>query len=510
MKRPMEEPTEAEEAGGAGFNPEILKSYASFAGRALKARKALMGLVFAVGVVLTYLALTYLPRTYNCTTVLMTVSNEVLDSDRGNPLSGAVGLIMRHENLEALINDTNLKKTYWERRPPVLALKDKLIRALFGEMDDKTKTQVLIGTLEAKLSVEVDDKDDTLSISVNWSDAATTAELAEATKTRFLRMRHNAEISAFQEKMAILDTHASKLREEIDSLAEQMRADLQAKREARAAEFKASGAKLTQGDAKPSQAVMRLLAPKKPITDEQLPELRERLATQKAKLTAAEGERSTRMREEQAKLDELKLRFTPNHPQVITQQERVGMAGQLPSELALLRAEVADMEAQVRQREAMVKAGGTGGSPGSVRVPGAPDAALTEATTLNAPLPVDVLTLLDEKDADPALSAQISGAVVRYGSLRDEVRGAKLALDTAQAAFNHRYQVVIPVEKPGKPTKPKMLVVFGAGLAITLLIMLVLPILLELRRDVLVERWQVDHFQLPVLGELRLPEKGEN
>jgi len=42
-----------------------------------------------------------------------------------------------------------------------------------------------------------------------------------------------------------------------------------------------------------------------------------------------------------------------------------------------------------------------------------------------------------------------------------------------------------------------------------LLVALLVPILLELRRDVLVERWQVDHFQLPVLAELRLPEKRE-
>jgi hypothetical protein len=116
---------------------------------------------------------------------------------------------------------------------------------------------------------------------------------------------------------------------------------------------------------------------------------------------------------------------------------------------------------------------------------------------------------LDEEDADPALAAQISGAVVRYGSLRDDVRGAKLSLDTAQAAFNHRYQVVIPVEAPNRPSKPQLGVVAGAGLALTLLLALILPVLLELRRDVLVERWQIDHFQLPVLAELRLPEKRE-
>src|SRR6188474_3664007 len=135
----MQEPTEAtdeEEAGGGGINRDVVKSYIAFVGRALKARKVLMAIVGVVGVILTVLVVKYIPRTYSCTTVLMTVSNDVLDSDRGpNPLNGAEGLIMRHENLEGLIKDTGLKKKYWERRPPLLALKDKLIRSVFGQMD---------------------------------------------------------------------------------------------------------------------------------------------------------------------------------------------------------------------------------------------------------------------------------------------------------------------------------------------------------------------------------------
>ena len=496
-----------EQEGGGGINLDLVKSYVAFVGRALKARRWLMGVLFVLGMALTYTGIKFIPRTFVCTTVLMTVSNEVLDSDRGpNPLTGAEGLIMRHENLEGLIKDTDLKSKYWNRRPPLLALKDKLIKAAFGEMDDKTLTAVLVGTLENRLSVDVEPKDDTLTIDVQWSDPTTTAEVAEAAKQRFLRVRHAAEISAFQEKMAILDSHASKLREEIDALAQQMKADLTARREERTAELKKAGSSAT-AEAKPSAATLtRLLAPKKPVTDEQLPELRERLATLKAKLTAAEGERSARMREEQSKLAELKLRLMPSHPQVITQEERVGMVSQVPSELALMRSEVGDMESQIRQREAMVRSGSSAGTPSAVRAAAAGGDAVPES----APLPADILTLLDEKDADPALAAQISGAVVRYGSLRDDVRGAKLALDTAQAAFNHRYQVVIPVEAPNKPDRPKTPMIFGVGLAITLLLMLILPILLELRRDVLVERWQVDHFQLPVLGELRLPEKTED
>jgi uncharacterized protein involved in exopolysaccharide biosynthesis len=489
--------------GGGGINLEVVRSYMAFAGRALKARKPLFIGLLVVGLALTITIAKYLPRTYSCTTVLMTVSNAVLDSDRGpNPLTGAQGLIMRHENLEALIKDTDLKKKYWARRPALLGVKDDLIKAVFGEMDDRTLTAVLVGTLESRLSVEVEDREDTLTISVDWSDPATCAELAEAAKERFLKIRHKAEISAFQEKMGILDTHASKMREEIDTLAAQIKADLQAKQQQRAAEYGKANA--AAGAGKPAPVAMpRLVAPSKPVTDEQLPELRERLTSLKARLSGAENDRQARMRDEQGKLAELKLRFTPNHPQVITQEERVGMVSQVSSELALMRSEVGDLESQIRQREAMMKTGSAAGTPGA-----AGRAAASDSTT-SAALPYDILTLLDEKDADPAMSAQISGAVVRYGSLRDDVRGAKLALDTAQAAFNHRYQVVIPVEAPSKPIKPKVPMVVGIGLFLSLLVALLVPILLELRRDVLVERWQVDHFQLPVLAELRLPEKRE-
>jgi len=169
---------------------------------------------------------------------------------------------------------------------------------------------------------------------------------------------------------------------------------------------------------------------------------------------------------------------------------------QVSSELSQMRSEVADLESQIRQREAMSRSGKST----TERI-----AAGDGAAEL---LPADVLGLLDDKDADPALAAQMSGAVVRYGSLRDDVRGAKLALDTAQAAFNHRYQVVIPVDEPTKPVKPKVSMIFGGGLVLSIIVSLLIPILLELRRDVLVERWQVQHFQLPVLAELRLPSKG--
>jgi uncharacterized protein involved in exopolysaccharide biosynthesis len=374
-----------------------------------------------------------------------------------------------------------------------LKLKDRISQALFGPLSEKTVASILVGTLENKLSVTA--KNDTLEIKVDWSDAATTAELAEAAKQGFLKIRHRTEISAFQEKMGILDTHAAKMREEIDALALQLKAALDAKAAEVAKATNASAPKAGRGEV----AVSTPIARRRPaVADETLPLLREKLAAARQRLTAAEQERSARMSSERAKLDELKLRFTANHPQVVIQEERHALASNVPSELAQLRAEVTDLEGQIKQHDAMASAPG-----GVVRTAGSAAASDAASEVLSA----DVLRLLDRDDIDPALSAQMSGAVVRYGHLRDDVRGAKLALDTAQAAFNHRYQVVIPVEQPNRALKPNMAVVGGAGVFLSLLFAFLLPILLELRRGVLVERWQVDHFQLPVLAELRLPDR---
>lgn len=499
----MAEPTEDEELEArpkVAFNAEMVKSYLAFARRSLKKNKTLGIAVAVIGVTMAILIGRYIPRTYTCSTVLMTVETAVLDGDRGpRPLAGAEGLIMRHENLESLIKAINLMDKYYVRRPPLLALKDRITQGLFGPMDKKTLMAVLVGTVESRVVVELEPKQqrDTLMITVNWSDPTTAAELAEATKDGFLKIRHAAEISAFQEKMAILDSHAKKLRDEVTTLAEQMDADIAAKL---AEAQREAGVTPSQAPAKSRR--IGLGAAKAPVPmDAELPEIKARLAEGKQKLMAAEGERNNRMASEQSKLDELKLRFTASHPQVITQEERLGLASNVSSELALLRSEVSDLQMRVNQREAMLATGQPAGNRLGLTAhePGGAEM-----------LPVDVLRVLDREEGDPALRAQLSGAIVRYGALRDEVRGAKMALDTAQAAFNHRYQIVIPVDPPSKPSKPNIPAIVGGGIFLSLLLGLLLPIALELRRGMLVETWQVHNFQLPVLAELRLPSHTED
>lgn len=489
-----EEENQEQESGGQGFNPDALRSYLTFAKGALKARR---GLSVAIGVgvlVLTVLAVRFIPKTYACSTSLIAVENAVLDQNGGSrPLAAAEGLLMRHENLEQLIVDTHLLESNAARRPPLLKLKDRISEALRGPLDRKTQISSLVGTLETRIKVEV--KESELTITVEWTDPTTCAELAEATKNEFLKLRHTAEISAFQEKIEILDEHATQLRQEVEALAEQLKSALAA----RAEEVARTGTTAPHQNVPATPTAPRQTA-KQAGTDEQVGELKKRLTDARAQLAAAEQVRNAKMATEQAKLDELKVRYTASHPQVIAQEQRLAIASDVPSELALLRSDVADIESQLRSHEggagASTKAGGATGANAEAR----------QAAT-NALLPSDILRLLEREDVDPALGAQMSSAVLRYSSLMDGVRGSKLALDTAQAAFKHRYQVVIPVEEPTSPLKPKPGVIAGVGIFLALLLSLLVPILLELRRGVLVERWQVDMLQLRVLADLRLPAK---
>ena len=477
----------------AGLQMEIVRSYLAFAWRAIRPRWAWTAGILTVGLVLTLTVLRYIPRMYSCTTVMMALENPVLDTYGGpSPLSGAATLITRQENLEVLIRETGLVHKYAARRPPLMALKDRLMQRLFGVWSEKTVVAILVGTLQSKLNVGTDSAGN-LTINVEWTDGKTAAELAEAARQGFLRTRHAAEVAAFEAKMSILDEHATKMRAEVETLAEQINAA-----HAEHAPKAVAGAPAAGG---PTTAapLIRTVAPRRsPVAvamTADLPEQRAKLVELKKQLADLEADRERRLRDERAKLAELQLHLTPSHPQVVTEQERIALLSQVPSEVALLRSEVADLEGTLKQREVLASRGTSSGS----------SSGGTQTGAAAAGLPTEIIQALENDEVDPALSAQISGAVARYGSLRDDIRAGRMQLDTAQAAFDHRYQIVVPAEVPNVPIKPKPPLIFGIGFGLSLVLSLILPILAELKRGIIVERWQVTHMALPVLAELKLP-----
>lgn len=481
---------EDEQGGGGAFQPEVIKSYLAFAGTAIRRRWWHSVAMFLAGLGLTLLAMLYLPRKFTCTTVLMGQGSQVLEgNDRANPFAAASQLVKSHDNLERLVHQTDLIRKFEQRRPPLLALKDRLVARIFGEMDQDVKLAVQVGTLESALYVG--DEGGTLSVSVTWTDGVTAKELAEAARDSYIKARHDAEMSAFKEKMAILDGHATRLRQEIDALAAQIETLQKQKREKAEAEDKSTA----KGSVRAAPRRVFAGVPLDVSPGASIEELKKKLDEKKKKLDELDGERERKIREARAKVAELKLRLTPSHPEVVMAEQRVSLLAQPSSDVLLLRSEVQALEDDLAQRQAMSskpRSSSGGGSGGDT-------------------LPPSVVGLLQQDDAvDPAVTAQLAGAVGRYGSLRDELRSARIQLDTAQAAFNQRYRVMIPAVVPTSPKSPKMRMILLVGVALSLLLALLLPILLELRTGIMVERWQVHMVQLPVLAELRLPPRSND
>ncbi len=154
---------------------QVLRSYLDFARRAIRSHWLMASAIGLLGTSLAIVAATYWPRTFSCTTVLMPVNNSLLDGKGTPPLiAGAEGVILRHENLEGIVRDVGLVEKYAARRPAILKLKDRMMHAISGDLDEKTRVAILVATLEAKIIVTEERTD--LAIKVEWSDGQTAAE----------------------------------------------------------------------------------------------------------------------------------------------------------------------------------------------------------------------------------------------------------------------------------------------------------------------------------------------
>jgi uncharacterized protein involved in exopolysaccharide biosynthesis len=502
-----------EEGASAAQQLELVKSHLAFARKAVGKRRGLTAAIFLVVTVLVSVALAIWPRAYQSELRMMVQKSSVLDpDDRSNPLASASDVITRHENIEALVKQVELAKTWDVSRAPALRVKDRVMEAIRGKPNEQALNDALVTMLENRIWAKAEEN--SLEIGAEWSDAETAARIVEAAKESFLASRHVAEISVIEEKMSILEGHSTRLRTEIEGIAQELG---RLKDEKLAAAEKAARrvSEAAAGSAAPAPAPppIRVAAAPRPapsataaaVTEEDLLALKEDLAIKKKKLSDLQARRNQSVLEWKGKLVDLKLKFTEDHPEVRSAEQRIAILGQVPVEESTLVGEVEALEARVKRADASARleaaAARTGRGGGGV-------AAVPSATAPNAAdaLPSEILKLLDTSNQmDPAVSAQLSTALSKYSELRGEIRSARIRLDTAQAAFNYRYKIVAPASLPGKPSKPKVLNVLVIGLLGALALALLVPIALELKTGIIVERWQVHALKIPVLGELSLP-----
>jgi hypothetical protein len=377
-------------------------------------------------------------------------------------------------------------------------------------MLDKDKEKALIGVLP--FALQVNPGNGTLTLSIDWQDPDVAAHIVGEAQQIYLESRHSAEVATMAEYIGILEGHAAKVHDEIDQLAAQInkvREDRLAEMEKGAANLNAAAA---TGDSKPAPVRRARPAMRMPslLDDGAAAEKKQQLEEKQRELKDLSDNRTRRLTELQAKMLELKTRFTGAHPEILALQRQIDLLSTVTAPEEQLKADIAGLKLEIAAAAAVPAAPDVAGSAGAL-AGGGPAAAAAAATgggaTTAEPISAEIMKLMQDTDEtlDPAVAAQLRFAVEKYAMLRGKINGAKVDLDTAQAAFKHRYRVVVPAEPPNSPIKPKPPVVIGAGFALGLLLALAVCLLLELRTGMLVESWQLHQIGLPVLAELRLP-----
>src|SRR6266849_1231465 len=213
----------AEEENQSGSQVDLIGSYLAYARRAIRAHLLLATLLFLTVSALTIAIVAVLPRTYHCEMKVMTERTDMLvRNDRTEGFRSAPEMIHRHDNLEAVVRQTELAKEWPLSRPPLLRFKDKISTLMHGPMSEADLESMLIPTLDGKLGVTATENPNTLSIGVDWHEPRMAARIVEAAYQRYLEGRHGADVSTIAEYISILEGHASDLRQEIDTIAEQV------------------------------------------------------------------------------------------------------------------------------------------------------------------------------------------------------------------------------------------------------------------------------------------------
>ena len=473
----LAENDDPESDGADLFDRERIRDYLAFLVGAVRRHRLLVAGVFSSIVALVIAALAALPRTYHVEAQLLAQRNAALTT-RGEgpdvaPTRGAVETIHRRENVVALIQATDLVRHWDEHRAPAQRLIDA-IRRLPTE-DEQERIDSMVEQLEKRLSVAVGDG--TVTIAIDWPDPHMACRLVDVAEQNFLEARHAQEVTALEESLSILRSHADGLRRQVDEAVVALD-DLRAGQRRPRAE----GVGATTDAADPHH-----LAEPRPDAEQVQVAL---LAKQRA-LDDLEASHRHRLLELQARLAEQRAVYTENHPTIGDLRATI-VALSVPSpQLKTLREEVASLRAQERRIRAEV-GGGSG-------VAAAHGRARSEIRILGPGLP-------DERD--PAMVyalGRLQDAMDKYAASREKVEAAQIDLETAQVAFKYRYSVIKPAKLPKKPVKPNVLSTLVAAILAAGLGAVLLAVVADVRAGRIEERWQIERLlDQPVLAEIEV------
>jgi uncharacterized protein involved in exopolysaccharide biosynthesis len=453
---------------------ESLLETLTFAARAARRRKPLTVLVLVLGLVLTLVAEYLAPRTYEVEARVLVLrsglaaaimgNNNPLAPDEKRDAKEYEEQILARSNIEAIIHDTKLVERWDQNLSPLRRLIDRVGPKLGRPIPTtEAKFNTLAAVLEKKLKVDIDTS--TVIISVDWPDPILAHDIIHAAVEKFTAARYATEVGVIPESISILERYADDARTDME------RASSTA-RDAHAASAPAAAPAHDTRDT--THTVLEA-----PRVD---PATGARLAEVQAQLRATTDERDRRLADLNNQLTEMSTTYAPAHPAVVALKATIQATKQDSPALLQLKNEEAALLGKVEQQESAE------GRRVVVHHHGEPAAAAVP----EGPTPEQTGESQDRFEA----------ALRRFEALRGRIDEAKIEERTADANFNHRYQVVRPAEYPLGPKSPVTLLVGVGGALLTILMILAAAAFADFLSGVFFEPRRVrDSLKLPVLGE---------
>lgn len=490
--------------GGNSVSPrELFNFVRGAAGRHVKLGIGVGVLVAALGIVTSLL----LPPLYEANAKILITQNALITPVLSNPgrqlpivdpMRGIADVVMKKDNLEAIVRDAKLPAQWEATRPWFLRVKDWLAGVVGGPLLDEEKVRALVGILETRIEVRQEDAG-SLRIRVYWRDPEMTFKLAQLAKEKFLSLRRLQETSVIAAAIDILETEVKRAADAIDP-------ELAAVDKARNAALKQASPKEAErpsekaGDTKPASAVVMYARPRKAAatSDGSDASLSAQLNEIRQNIKNAQEPFQRHLTELRMQLADLRSVYGPEHPLVVQQDNRIKEASVEPAEIGELRGQ----ERQLLSRIEEIATASAAEVPSVVRGSGVPAAPGVQPAAAAGPAAGPIM--VEEAPEVAAARSKLMAAIGKYNRLEDRLDGARIELTTAETAFKYRYLVVAEPEPPRKAVKPNRPLLIVASLFAAVLLGLLAGAMKELASGRLIEPWQVRALGVPMLAEVEL------
>jgi hypothetical protein len=496
----MSRPEDQVDANEELFDSRRAKDYFRYVRGSLRRRAGLATVAFLLVLVGAFSALVIFPKSYHVEARLLAQRNAAL-SVRGDangadaPTRAAAEMVLRHDNLVAMVMATDLVNHYAAHLAPAERWRGAIAQLTQPHWTEQDRLEAMVELLGKQFKVW--SSEGTVTIALDWPNAKMAYRLVDYAQQSFLEARHIQEVSSTAESVAILQSHATALRTDVDTAVDAVK-DLRVGGgtakvavavddpvRSRHAGSAASGSASTHTVERSELTRLRILMDAKQRAANDLDDFR-----------------LHHLSELQARLVEQKAVYTEHHPVVIDLQQTIASLSSESPQVTSLKKEVNDLRAEIDRKTA---------EGGATRAVTAPAAVVADVRAVPMQLPAELMSFErgPPEERDPAMvyaRGQLRDAMERYGALRSQIQAAKIDLETAEAAFKYRYEVVTPAQVPKRPSKPNAMLVILAAIVGGLFIALLTAVLADVHSGRLIERWQVERLlDRPILGDVELP-----